>query len=154
MSTVCISLLVQLKHTTTLFFLSDHDILSREWRVVVDQERNNQHGRPNCTIISRVWPIFWLWGILIMVGCVLSQLKPSEFSILSCEKGLGLRPRSFFTAKNGELLELYLIHKDHPFQGGESLYTSESDVCRRQILTYEDGARTEIIKIFPLVVDP
>ena len=30
-----------------------------------------------------------------MFGCVLSQLKPSEFYILSCEKGLGLRPRPF-----------------------------------------------------------
>ena len=30
-----------------------------------------------------------------MVGCVLSQLKPSEFYILSCEKGLGLRPWPF-----------------------------------------------------------
>ena len=26
-----------LKHTTTLFALSDHYILSREWRVIVDQ---------------------------------------------------------------------------------------------------------------------
>ena len=30
-----------LKHTTTLFALSDHYILSREWRVIVDQ----LHGR-------------------------------------------------------------------------------------------------------------
>ena len=30
-----------------------------------------------------------------MVGCVLSQLKPSEVYILSCEKGLGLRPRPY-----------------------------------------------------------
>ena len=28
-----------------------------------------------------------------MVGCVLSQLKPSGISILTCEKGLGFRPR-------------------------------------------------------------
>ena len=52
-------------------------------------------------------------GILIMVGCVLSQLKPSELYILSYEKGLGLRPRprpsAFFTAKNVELLGLYPI---------------------------------------------
>ena len=26
-----------IKHTTTLFSLSDHYILSREWRVIVDQ---------------------------------------------------------------------------------------------------------------------
>ena len=44
-----------------------------------------------------------------MVICVLSQLKPSEFSIHNCEKGLGLWPRTFFTAKIGELLGLYPI---------------------------------------------
>ena len=45
-----------------------------------------------------------------MVVCVSSQLKPSGFSIFSCEKSLGIRPRTFFTAKNGELLGLYPIH--------------------------------------------
>ena len=44
---------------------------------------------------SQVWPSCWLWGILIMFGCVLSQLKHSELYILSCEKSLGLRPRPF-----------------------------------------------------------
>ena len=29
----------------------------------------------------------------------------------------------------------------------KSLYTSESDVCRRQILTYKDGPRTERVKV-------
>ena len=29
-----------------------------------------------------------------------------------------------------------------PFQYGDRLDTSESDVCGRQILTYEDGPRT------------
>ena len=32
-----------------------------------------------------------------MVGCVLSQLKPSELYILSFEKGLGLRPRPLYS---------------------------------------------------------
>ena len=36
----------------------------------------------------------------------------------------------------------------------DHLYRSESAVCRCQILTYEDGPRTERIKIFPMVVDP
>ena len=31
-----------------------------------------------------------------MVGCVLSQLKTAAFSILSCEKGLGLFGLDFF----------------------------------------------------------
>ena len=34
----------------------------------------------------------------------------------------------------------------------DRLYTSESDVCRRQILTYKDGHRAERNKI--IVVDP
>ena len=63
------------KHTTTLFALCDHDILSREWRVVVDQVQTNYHGRPNGTIIGQVWPSCWLWGIFLMVECVLSQLR-------------------------------------------------------------------------------
>ena len=36
----------QLKHTTTLFNLSDHYILSRKWKVFVDQVQTNYHGRP------------------------------------------------------------------------------------------------------------
>ena len=35
----------QLRHTTKLFALSDHYILSREWRVFVDQVQTNYHGR-------------------------------------------------------------------------------------------------------------
>ena len=88
----------QLKHSTTLFSLSDHYILSREWSVIVDQLQTNYHGRPNGTRISQVWPNFWLWGILIMVGCVLSQLKHSECRALrplsyTDLMALGLYPR-------------------------------------------------------------
>ena len=35
----------KLKHTTSLFSLSDHYILSREWRVFVDLAQTNYHGR-------------------------------------------------------------------------------------------------------------
>ena len=35
-----------------------------------------------------------------------------------------------------------------PFQCGDRLYTSESDVCRRQIMTCKDGPCTEWIKTF------
>ena len=45
-----------------------------------------------------------------MVGCVLSQLKPSRFSIVSCERGRGLRPRLF-----SQLLGLYPILKADAF---------------------------------------
>ena len=34
-----------------------------------------------------------------------------------------------------------------PFQRGNRLYTSESDVCRRQILTYKDDPRAERIEM-------
>ena len=44
-----------------------------------------------------------------MVECVLIQLKPSDLYIISFEKGLGLRPRPFSTAKNVELFGLYPI---------------------------------------------
>ena len=43
---------------------------------------------------------------------------------------------------------------EHGYQRGDRLYTSESDVCRRQILTYKDGPRTERIKIFLMAADP
>ena len=97
---------LELKHTTALFALSDYDILSQEWRVIVDQVQANYHGTSNYTIVSQV--------LIMRDPCYdrmcLSQLMPSGFSILSCEKGLRLRPRTFFTAKNGELLGLYPIH--------------------------------------------
>ena len=57
-------------------------------------------------IINQVWQSCWLWGILIMVGFVLSQLKPSELYNLSCENGLGLRPRPFSQLRLG----FYPIH--------------------------------------------
>ena len=83
-----------LKHTTTLFSLSDYDIPSREWRVNmvnVHQVQTNYHGIGLYgTIISQACPNYWLWGIFTMVGCVLSQLKPSEIYILSFEEGRGL----------------------------------------------------------------
>ena len=38
--------LFYLKHITTLFSLSDHDILSQERRVIVHQVETNYHDRP------------------------------------------------------------------------------------------------------------
>ena len=43
-----------------------------------------------------------------MFGCVLSQLKPSELYILSCEKSLA---STLFIAKNVELLGFHPILK-------------------------------------------
>ena len=39
-----------LKHTTTLFSLYDHYILSREWRVIVDLVQTDYHGRPMVSV--------------------------------------------------------------------------------------------------------
>ena len=48
-----------------------------------------------------------------------------------------------------------ILAKINPFSAaGGRLYTSESDVCRRQFRTYKDGSRTERIKIFTMAVDP
>ena len=41
-----------------------------------------------------------------------------------------------------------------PSTGPDRLYTSESDVCRRQILTCKDDPRTKRIKICIMTVDP
>ena len=83
---------IKLKQTTTIF-LSDHYILSRECRVIVDKVYANYHGRPmllKSVSCDRAFdygdPHF---------GLICFKLKPSGFSILSCEKGLGLRPRPF-----------------------------------------------------------
>ena len=60
------------EHTTRLFALSDHDIVSREWRVIkyspiimVGLWYYNQSGVTELFIMRD-----------IRVGCVLSQLKP------------------------------------------------------------------------------
>ena len=51
-NTICLliktatALCMELKHTTTLFSLYNHDIVSREWIVSVDQVQTNYHGRP------------------------------------------------------------------------------------------------------------
>ena len=63
-----------------------------------------------------------------MFGCVLSQQKPSELYILSFKK----RPRpsasAFFTAKNVELLGLYLMHQ--PCAPATSVHRCVDVSCR------------------------
>ena len=41
-----------LKHTTTLFALSDHYILSQEWRVIVDNVQTNYHVLLNICVVT------------------------------------------------------------------------------------------------------
>ena len=37
---------LELKHTPTLFYLSDHLILNWEWGIIVNQVQTDYHGRP------------------------------------------------------------------------------------------------------------
>ena len=39
------------------------------------------------------------------------------------------------------------LEKCYFFQCGDRLYTSDYDVCRRHILTYKDGPRTERVNM-------
>ena len=52
-----------------------------------------------------------------MFGCVLSQLKPSVFSIFSCEKGLGL-------AQTDNLLMMHASIISNEVQNGSRLIVS------------------------------
>ena len=54
-----------------------------------------RHSKPGMESFCSPGTDYLLWVILIMFGCVLSQLKPRELYILSCEKASTL-----FTAKN------------------------------------------------------
>ena len=47
---------------------------------------------------------------------------------------------------NTQLMGLRPLLVSYFFQRGDSFYTSESDVCRRQILAYKDGPRAERIE--------
>ena len=61
---------ILLKHTTTLFSLFNHYILSREWRVIVDLVQTNYHGRHMVLNLVRCDRAVDYGGILIMFGCV------------------------------------------------------------------------------------
>ena len=49
--------------------------------------------------------------------------------------------------------ELLAQNMFYPFQRGDRLYTSEPDVCGRQVLTYKDGPRAENIERFIMIID-
>ena len=158
-SIISINLYNALKHTTTLFSSSDHYILSREWRVIVDQVRTNYHGRPMVLKISQVWPRCWLWGILILFGCIISQLKPSKLYILSCGNLECRAPRGLsytkyvFNLKSSYIFSLALSASFEYLCYGSTaiiifliLSVRGTDVIRRQILTSKGGRRAERVK--------
>ena len=47
-----------------------------------------------------------------------------------------------------------VAHRLKPLQRGDRLESSESDVCRRRILTTQVDSRTVRVKICIMVVDP
>ena len=49
---------------------------------------------------------------------------------------------------------ILLLFSNLPLECGDRYNTSESDVWRRQIMTYKDDARSGRIKIFIMAVDP
>ena len=55
---------------------------------------------------------------------------------------------TFNTSKNRRIANILILRR------GDRLFTSESDVYRRQILTYKDGTRTEKITTFIMAVSP
>ena len=68
-----------------------------------------------------------------------------------------LKMELYFTFKTLTYLEYRFIvvynRVFQPFQLGDLLYTPESDVCRRQILTYKEGPHAERVKIFLMAID-
>ena len=84
----------------------------------------------------------------------------AQFS-LYVHKG-GLKPDSFhFIFQMSDIWANRFTNDSHmavpwyePFLREDRLYTSESDVLRRQILTYVDAPRAERINILLVVVDP
>ena len=65
-------LCIVLKHTSMLFSLSDHHILSREWRVIVDQEQANYYG----------WPIYDAFIDYLVNLCCYNQSGVTELLIM------------------------------------------------------------------------
>ena len=88
-TTACHGFLL-LQHTTALFSLSDLYILGREWRVIVDQVQINYHGGPMMLAYNQSG----VNELLIMRDPHYGRMcfKPLELYILSCGKGLRLRP--------------------------------------------------------------
>ena len=83
-----------LKHTTTLFSLSDHYILSRELRIFVDKVLTNYYGRPMVLNLSSVTQLLIMRDLHYARMCFKS-VKTLELYIPTCENNLGLRPRPF-----------------------------------------------------------
>ena len=58
------------------------------------------------------------------------------------------------TNKDWDHCNFILIYEFQPFQCGDRLYSSEPDVCLRQILAYKDGRRNERITTFIMATYP
>ena len=96
--TVCEAGIRRKQRGVYVCFKTHHNILSREWRVIVYQVQTNYHGRPIYYYNQSGAIELLIMGdfhYLSMVVWALSQLKASELYILSYEKILSLRPRPF-----------------------------------------------------------
>ena len=77
---------------------------------------------------------------VIIIPFYLPVHRPSLYCIHSLR--CGFNPSS----------EVTVFIRQNLTSSGDRPYTSESDVWRRQILTYKDGLRAEIIKIMVVMV--
>ena len=62
----------------------------------------------------------------------------------------GMFTLRYNSLRNSRNFRLFL--RNNHFQRGDRLYTSESDLCRRHIMTYKDDAHAERNKIFIMVI--
>ena len=85
----CFTKAVTFKHTTTLFSLSNHYILSREWLLLTNY--HSSHMGLKSVRCDRAVD----YEGSSLYSEVFKSVKPSELYILSRGKGHGLRPRPF-----------------------------------------------------------
>ena len=79
---------------------------------------------------------------LLFVGIYDQYLKVKKlFIIIFFSSKCKAYVIQYWYSINGKLWSL------NRFQPGDRIYTSESDICRRQILSYKNGSHTERIKI-------
>ena len=81
-----------IKHTTTLFSLSDHDIISREWRGIVNLVLINYHGRPMVLKSDKCDRAVHYEGSSLLFRCILSQWSIGHHCLCTESRPSGLFP--------------------------------------------------------------
>ena len=77
---------LHLNHTTAIFALSDHYILSRDWRFIVDQVQTNYHGRPMVLESVRCDRAVYYEGSSLWSGVFKVSSNPRSSTFLAVEK--------------------------------------------------------------------